>query len=97
MGFKGIYKNKSSVSKIGILFLLILTSVIIHTLVALALIFLFTNNSMDIIPHQDLTNQAYVNHLKFMQLFSGVGLFITPTLLYAYITDFDFKFVSLIN
>ena len=26
---------------------------------------------MDIIPHQDLTNQAYVNHLKFMQLFSG--------------------------
>ena len=95
MGFKGIYKEKSSGSKIGILFLLIVTSVILHSLIALALIFLFTNNSIETIPYQDLTNQAYVNHLKFMQLFSGVGLFITPILLYAYITEFDFKFAMI--
>jgi len=30
-----------------------------------------------------------------MQLFSGVGLFITPTLLYAYLTNFEFKFFKL--
>ena len=30
-----------------------------------------------------------------MQLFSGVGLFITPTLLYAHLTNFDFKFTRI--
>ena len=89
MGFKGIYKEKSSASKIAILFLLIFISVILHTTVALALINLFTDNSMEIIKNQDFTNPTSVNYLKLMQLFSGIGLFITPTLLFAYITDFD--------
>jgi membrane protease YdiL (CAAX protease family) len=95
MGFKGIYENKSSASKVSILFLLIVVSVILHTLLAVALVALFTNNSMSLIQNQDLSNQVSVNYLKLMQLFSGVGLFITPTLLYAYLTDFDFKFTSI--
>ena len=95
MGFKGIYKEKSSASKIAILFLLIFISVILHTTVALALINLFTDNSMEIIKNQDFTNPTSVNYLKLMQLFSGIGLFITPTLLFAYITDFDFKFTAI--
>ncbi len=95
MGFKGVYKDKSSASKIGIFFLLIITSVIIHTLVAVALVFFFVNNGLEIIQNQDLNNQATVNYLKLMQLFSGIGLFITPTLLYAYLTDFNFKFVRI--
>jgi membrane protease YdiL (CAAX protease family) len=50
---------------------------------------------MSLIQNQDLSNQVSVNYLKMMQLFSGVGLFITPTLLYAYLTGFDFKFTSI--
>jgi membrane protease YdiL (CAAX protease family) len=50
---------------------------------------------MALIQNQDLSNQASVNYLKLMQLFSGVGLFITPTLLYSYLINFDFKFFKL--
>ena len=95
MGFKGIYENKSSASKVGILFLLIFVSVILHTLLAVALVVLFADNGLALIQQQDLSNQAYVNYLKLMQLFTAVGLFITPTLLYAYLTNFDFKFFKL--
>jgi hypothetical protein len=95
MGFKGIYANKSSTSKVGILFLLIFLSLILHTLIAVALVALFSDNGMALIQNQDLSNQASVNYLKLMQLFSGVGLFITPTLLYAYLTNFDFKLFKL--
>ena len=56
------------------------------------IILLFSDTGMTIIQHQDLSNQTSVNYLKLMQLFSGVGLFITPVLLYAYLTNFDFKF-----
>jgi hypothetical protein len=90
MGFKGIYKEKSSASKIGLLFLLIFVSLVLHTLVAIALISLFSDNGMAF--NQDLTNQASVNYLKLMQLFTAIGVFITPTLSYAYFTSFDFKF-----
>ena len=95
MGLKGIYADKSSASKVGILFLLIFASVILHTLVAVALVALFAENGMALIQNQDLSNQASINYLKLMQLFSGVGLFITPTLLYAYLTNFEFKFFKL--
>ena len=95
MGFKGIYKEKSSTSKIWLFFVLIFISVMIHTLLSAALILLFSDNGMAIIQYQDLSNQTSVNYLKLMQLFSGVGLFITPTLLYAYLTNFDFKFIRI--
>ena len=95
MGFKGIYENKSSISKVGILFLLLFVSVILHSLLAIALVTLFTDNGIALIQNQDLSNQISVNYLKLMQLFSGVGLFITPTLFYAYLTNFDFKFFKL--
>ena len=70
-------------------------SVILHTLLAVALVALFADNGMALIQNQDLSNQASVNYLKLMQLFSGVGLFITPTLFYAYLTNFDFNFAKL--
>lgn len=92
MGFKGIYKEKSSVSKIGLLLLLIFVSMILHTLLAVVLIGFFSDNGMVFIQNQDLSNQASVNYLKLMQLFTAIGVFITPTLLYSYFTSFDFKF-----
>ena len=95
MGFKGIYANKSSAVKVGILFLLIFVSVILHTLISIALVVFFADNGITLIQNQDLSNQASVNYLKLRQLSSGVGLFITPTLFYAHLTNFDFKFAKL--
>ena len=95
MGFKGIYKDKSSISKVGILFILMVISGILHVLAAIALISLFSNSGMAFFQSQDLTNQISVNYLKLMQFFSGIGIFITPTLLYAFLIDFDFKFNSI--
>ena len=87
MGFKGIYKDKSSATKIGILFLLIFVSVILHTLVGSAIVLFFSDFGLS----QDLGNQVAVNYLKLLQLFSAIGLFVAPTLLYAYLTEFDYK------
>ena len=95
MGLKGIYANKSSASKAVIFFLLIFVSVILHTLIAVAFVVFFADNGMEIIQNQDLSNQVSVNYLKLMQLFSAIGLFITPTLLYAYLTRFEFKFLKI--
>ena len=87
MGFKGIYKDKSSATKIGILFLLIFVSVILLTLVGSAIVLFFSDFGLS----QDLSNQVAVNYLKLLQFFSAIGLFVAPTLLYAYLTDFDYK------
>lgn len=92
MGFKGIYENKSSVFKTGIFFLLIFVSVILHYFFALSLLSVFSDNGLALIQNQDLSNQTYVDQLKFMQLFSGLGLFITPAFIYSYLTNFDFQF-----
>ena len=95
MGYKGIYKNKSSVLKVGILFLLIFVSTVLHTLVGALIVYFFAENGLQIIQNQDLSNQISVNYLKLMQFFSAVGLFVTPTFLYAYLTNFDFKFLAI--
>ena len=94
MGFKGIYKDKSTAIKVSLLFLLVFLSLVLHTSLAVLLISFFADNGMAIIQNQDLTNQTSINYLKLMQLFTGVGIFITPILIYAYLTNFDFKFVS---
>ena len=87
MGFKGIYKDKSSATKIGLLFLLIFISLILHTLAGSVIVLFFSDFGLS----QDLSNQIVVNYLKVLQLFSAVGLFVTPTLFYGYLTDFDYK------
>jgi len=95
MGFKGIYKDKSSVSKVGILFLLIFVSTVLHTFVGALIVYLFAENGLQILQNQDFSNQVSVNYLKLMQFFSAVGLFVSPTFLYAYLTNFDFKFLAI--
>ncbi len=92
MGFRGIYENKSSFSKNGIFCTLIFVSVILHYFLALALMFIFTDNGITLIQNQDLSNQVSVDQLKFIQLFIGLGMFVTPTLLYSYLTNFHLKF-----
>ena len=95
MRFKGLYKDKSSFNKIIIFLSLVFISVIIHFLIGTGVIYLFTDNGLSLIQDQDLSNQESVDYLKLMQLFSGIGLFITPTLLYSYLTEFDFRFTKI--
>ena len=95
MGFKGLCKDKSLASKLAILFLLMFVSVILHSLLAIGLTMVFFDNGLGLIQHQDLSNQVAVNYLKLMQLFTSVGLFITPMLMYSYLMSFNFKFTGI--
>ena len=91
MRLNGIFKGKSSTTKIGILFLLMLVSVILHTLLAQAVIVLFTDINLIAVSMMQFANQSEIDAVKFIQMLSAIGLFITPTLLYAYLCDFDLK------
>ena len=91
MRLKGIFKEKSSASKLVVLFLIILVSVILHTSLGQVMIFLFTDISLIEVGMMKFTKQSEIDAVKFIQMFSSIGLFITPTLLYAYLCDFDLK------
>ena len=91
MRLKGIFKDKSSTAKLGMLFLLMFVSVILHTLLAQGLILLFTNVELNAVNSMQFPSQIVIDALKFIQLLTMVGLFVVPTLTYAYICDFDLK------
>jgi len=91
MRLKGIFKDKSSTAKLGILFCLIVVSTFLHIMLAYLGILLFTDIPLSLVSSLQLSTPALVDAGKFVQLFSAVGLFITPTLLYAHLCDFDFK------
>jgi len=91
MRLKGIFKDKSSTAKLGMLFLLMFVSVILHTLLAQGLILLFTNVELNAVNSMQFPSQSVIDALKFIQLLTMVGLFVVPTLTYAYICDFDLK------
>ena len=91
MRLKGIFKGKSSTSKLLFLFLITLLSVLLHTLFAQAMIILFTDVSLATVSIIQFTKQSEIDALKFIQMFSTIGLFIVPTLSYSYLCDFDLK------
>ena len=91
MRLKGIFKDKSSTAKLGMLFLLMFVSVILHTLLAQGLILLFTNVDLARVNSMQFSSQTVIDALKFIQLLTTVGLFVVPILTYAYICDFDLK------
>ena len=91
MRLKGIFKDKSSTGKLGIFFLMMLVSVMLHTLLAQAFIVLFTDVTLTAVNMMQFTSQSEIDVVKFIQMLSAIGLFITPTLLYSYLCDFDLK------
>ena len=69
-------------------FFITLVSFIVFTLLSIFLLPIFFNieySSLSIII-DNYSNQSTINALKFMQLFSCVGLFIAPPFLYAYLS-----------
>ena len=95
MRFKAIYKNKSTQFKFFSLFFLLCFSFLIMMQFAQVIINLFFDSN--ILESKDLENKQYVTSLKFMQLFSGLGIFIIPMFLYSYLVTFDFKFRKVIR
>ena len=95
MRFKALYKNKSSINKLSLLFLIVIISIFIITLIGI----LITNVMFSDFDSasRNLSNYSYVNYLKAIQLLSGLGLFIIPILLYSYVTSYNLNFRNQIN
>ena len=97
MHLKGILKEKSDRFQLGILFLIMILSVIVHILFAQICITLFTNIELNQVSMIQFTEKSVVDTAKFLQLFTSVGLFITPILIYAYLCQFDLKIKNLFS
>ena len=95
MTLKSIYKEKSSAFKISLIFLLILLSFIITNLIGIGFSYIFFDQAISLA--HDFSSKATVNSLKLLQSFTGIGLFVIPTLLYAYLTDFDLNINTRFN
>ena len=71
---------------------MVLLSVFFVSLIALGITNVFFNDLSNSLTVNYLENSSYINYLKLMQLFSAVGLFILPILIYSYLTGFDLNF-----
>ena len=99
MAFKGIYRDKSLGLKFALFSIITFISVVLFTLISysiLPLLFdiVFSDLSSSL---SDYSIPRLVNALKFLQLFTSVGLFIVPPLLFAYFTGFQLQLSQKIN
>ena len=99
MGFKGIYKEKSLGIKFALFSMITFISVVVFTLISYALLpLLFDISFSDLSSFlSDYSIPKSVNALKFLQLFTSVGLFILPPLLFAYFTGFQLQLLQKTN
>ena len=99
MGFKGIYKEKSLGLKFALFSMITFISAVVFTLISYALLpLLFDIGFSDLSSFlSDYNTPKSVNALKFLQLFTSVGLFIVPPLLFAYFTGFQLQLLQKIN
>ncbi len=99
MGFKGIYKEKSLGLKFALFSMITFISAVVFTLISYALLPLLFDIGFSDLPSflSDYSIPKSVNALKFLQLFTSVGLFIVPPLLFAYFTGFQLQLLQKIN
>ena len=99
MGFKGIYKEKSLGLRFAFFSIITFISIVVFTLISYAILPLLFDIGFSDLPSflSDYSNSKSVNILKFFQLFTSVGLFIVPPLLFAYFTDFQLQLSQKIN
>ena len=99
MAFKGIYRDKSLGLKFALFSIITFISAVLFTLISysiLPLLFdiVFSDLSSSL---SDYSIPKSVNALKFLQLFTSVGIFIVPPLLFAYFTGFQLQLSQKIN
>ena len=99
MGFKGIYKEKSLGLRFAFFSIITFISIVVFTLISYAILPLLFDIGFSDLPSflSDYSNSKSVNILKFFQLFTSVGFFIVPPLLFAYFTDFQLQLSQKIN
>ena len=99
MKLKGIFQNKSIAMQFTLFFAITFLSVVVFSIISYALLpFLFDVGFADLSFFlSDYNNPKTVNALKFLQLFTSVGLFIVPPLLFAYLTLFYLQLKQKIN
>ena len=99
MGFKGIYKEKSLGLKFALFSMITFISAVVFTLISYALLpLLFDIGFSDLSSFlSDYSIPKSVNALKFLQLFTSIGLFIVPPLLFTYFTGFQLQLSQKIN
>tara|TARA_B100000902_G_scaffold387255_1_gene431070 strand:+ start:23 stop:949 length:927 start_codon:yes stop_codon:yes gene_type:complete len=92
LNLKGFFSNHTPLLKIFLLLGLLFLSFFLHHLLALGVVSLLYENGFDLFFSYDLTSQTSVNILKIIQFFSATGTFITPLILYGYLTNFQYGF-----
>ena len=98
MAFKGIYRDKSLGLKFALFSIITFISVVLFTLISYSILpLLFDIVFSDFSSLSDYSMPKSVNVLKFLQLFTSVGLFIVPPLLFAYFTGFQLQLSQKIN
>jgi len=97
LNLKGSFSNTHLYSKISLLFGLILSSFVLHNLLALLIVSLSVQDGFNLFFSYDLSSKLSVNIMKFVQFFNALGTFITPILIFGYIIGFEFNFKKSVN
>ena len=66
-------------------------------MLALFLVSLLIENGYDLFFSYDLTSKKSINILKTTHFFSAIGTFISPIVIYGYLTNFSFGFTRKIS
>jgi len=97
LNLKGSFSNTHLFSKISLLFGLIVSSVILHSLLALLIVYFSVEDGFSMFFSYDLSSKLSVNIMKLVQFFSAIGTFVTPILIYGYLVNFDFHLKKSFN
>jgi len=99
MGLKGVFSKKPLLQKFVVFAIITFLSAVIFSVVSYALLPLLFDVAIADLPSflSDYNSQKSVNALKFLQLFTSVGLFVLPPFLFAYLTGFQLQLAKKLN
>ena len=97
MNIKGIFSDSQLLSKVFLLLAILFISFLLHQIFALLLVSLLIENGYDLFFSYDLSSTKSVNILKITHFFSAIGTFISPIVLYGFLTNFNFGFTRKIS
>lgn len=93
MGLKGVFSKKPLLQKFVVFAIITFLLAVIFSVVSYVLLPLLFDVAIAALPSflSDYNSQKSVNALKFLQLFTSIGLFLLPPFLFAYLTDFQLQ------
>jgi membrane protease YdiL (CAAX protease family) len=97
LNLKGFFSESQLLSKVFLLLAILFISFLLHQMLALFLVSLIIENGYDLFFSYDLTSKKSINILKTTHFFSAIGTFISPIVIYGYLTNFSFGFTRKIS